>query len=65
MLPRVDIGEVVLEVMSWQPEFAATFTPASGGQARLDDLAVSVAAALTAHALNVGLPRSSPLGWRR
>jgi len=36
MLPRVDIGEVVLEVMSWQPEFAAAFTPASGGQARLD-----------------------------
>jgi Tn3 transposase DDE domain len=54
MLPRVDIGEVVLEVMSWQPEFAAAFTLASGGQARLDDLGVSVAAALTAHALNVG-----------
>lgn len=54
MLPRVDIGEVVLEVMSWQPEFAAAFIPASGGQARLDDLGVSVAAALTAHALNVG-----------
>jgi len=27
MLPRVDIGEVVLEVMSWQPEFAAAFPP--------------------------------------
>lgn len=54
MLPRVDIGEVVLEVMSWQPEFLAAFTPASGGQARLDDLGVSVAAALTAHVLNVG-----------
>lgn len=40
--------------MSWLPEFAAAFTPASGGQARLDDLGVSVAAALTAHALNVG-----------
>jgi hypothetical protein len=54
MLPRVDIGELVLEVMSWQPEFAAAFTPASGGQTRLDDLGVTVAAALTAHALNVG-----------
>ena len=54
MLPRVDISEVVLEVMSWQPELAAAFTLASGGQARLDDLGVSVAAALTAHALNVG-----------
>jgi hypothetical protein len=30
---------VVLEVMSWQPGFAAAFTSASGGQARLDDLA--------------------------
>ncbi|MGB8385983.1 MAG: Tn3 family transposase, partial [Dermatophilaceae bacterium] len=53
MLP-VDIGEVVLEVMSWQPEFAAAFTSASGGQERLADLGVSVAAGLTAHALDVG-----------
>ncbi|MBC8092668.1 MAG: Tn3 family transposase [Pseudonocardia sp.] len=40
--------------MSWQPEFAAAFTPASSRQARLDDLAVSVGAAITAHARNVG-----------
>ena len=53
MLPRVDIGEVVLEVMSWQPGFLAAFTAASGGQTRLDDLGVSVAAAVTAHALKV------------
>ncbi len=61
MLPRVDIGEVVLEVMSWQPGFLAAFTAASGGQTRLDDLGVSVAAAVTAHALNVGFtPVISP-----
>ncbi len=34
--------------------FVAAFTPASGGQALLDDLGVTVASALTAHALNVG-----------
>ena len=38
MLPRVDLPEVILEVMSWVPEFAAAFTPASGGRTRLDDL---------------------------
>jgi hypothetical protein len=27
----VDIGEVVLEVMSWQPGFLAAFTAASDG----------------------------------
>jgi len=60
MLPRVGIGEVVLEVMSWQPGFLAAFT-AAGGQTRLDDLGVSVAAAVTAHALNVGFtPVLSP-----
>ena len=54
MLPRVDLPEVILEVMGWVPEFAAGFTPASGGRSRLDDLHVSVAACLTAQALNIG-----------
>ena len=54
MLPRVDLPEVILEVMGWVPEFAAAFTPASGGRSRLDDLHVSVAACLTAQALNIG-----------
>jgi hypothetical protein len=53
MLPRVDIGELVLEVMAWQPRFVEAFTAASSGETRLDDLHLSVAAALTAHALNV------------
>lgn len=54
MLPRVDLPEVILEVMAWVPEFTAAFTLASGGQTRLDDLHVSVAACLTAQALNIG-----------
>jgi len=44
----------LLEVMSWQPAFVEAFTAASGGEARLSDLHVTIAAALTAHALNVG-----------
>lgn len=53
-LPRVDLPEVILEVMSWEPGFVAAFTAASGGQTRLDDLDVTIAACLTAHALNIG-----------
>ena len=54
MLPKVDIGELLLEVMSWHPGFVEAFTAASGGDSRLGDLPVTIAAALTAHALNVG-----------
>jgi hypothetical protein len=54
MVPRVDIGELILEVMSWLPGFVAAFTAASGGESRLADLDVTIAAALTAHALNIG-----------
>ena len=54
MLPRVDLPEVILEVMGWVPEFTAAFSPASGGRSRLDDLHISVAACLTAQALNIG-----------
>ncbi len=54
MLPRVDLPELILEVMAWHPGFLAAFGAVSGGQARLADLHVSVTAALCAHALNVG-----------
>jgi TnpA family transposase len=54
MLPRVDLPEVILEVMSWAPELAAAFTAASGGRSRLQDMDVSVAACLAAHSMNVG-----------
>ena len=40
--------------MAWEPELAAAFTAVSGGRSRLEDLHVSIAACLTAHALNVG-----------
>lgn len=53
MLPRVDLPEIVLEVMSWVPEFTGAFTPLSGGEARLDDLHITIAAVLCAHALNI------------
>jgi TnpA family transposase len=54
MLPRVDLPEVILEVMSWAPELAAAFTAASGGRSRLEVMDVSVAACLGAHSMNVG-----------
>ncbi|MDQ3642634.1 MAG: Tn3 family transposase [Actinomycetota bacterium] len=54
MLPRVDLPEVILEVMAWEPRFVEAFTAASGGQTRLADLHVTIAACLTAHALNIG-----------
>jgi TnpA family transposase len=55
MLPRVDLPELILEVMAWHPGFARAYTSASGAATRLDDLHVSVAALLSAHSLNVGL----------
>jgi hypothetical protein len=54
LLPRVDLPEVILEVMSWEPRFVAAFAAASGGQTRLADLHVTIAACLTAHSLNIG-----------
>ncbi|MGH3155170.1 MAG: hypothetical protein ACRDNF_01130, partial [Streptosporangiaceae bacterium] len=61
MLPRADLPEVILEVMTWIPAFTAAFTSASGGRTRLDDLHVSVAACLTAQALNIGYVPVPPL----
>jgi Tn3 transposase DDE domain len=54
MLPRVDLPDLSLEVMAWHPGFVAAFAGVSGGRSRLADLHVTIAAALTAHALNVG-----------
>ena len=54
MLPRVDLPEVILEVMSWDPPLAAAFTAVSGGRSRLEDLPTSIAACLAAHSMNVG-----------
>lgn len=54
MLPRVDLPEVILEVMSWVPELATAFTTVSGGRSRLEDLPTSIAACLAAHSMNIG-----------
>ena len=54
MLPRIDLSELLLEVMGWLPAFVRAFTGISGGPSRMSDLDVTIAAALTAHALNVG-----------
>ena len=48
MLPRVDIGELVLEAGRVRhPRFVEAFTALSSGETRLDDFHPSVAAALT------------------
>lgn len=54
MLSRMDLPEVILEVMSWEPGIAAAFTAVSGGRTRLEDLNISIAACLAAHSMNVG-----------
>ncbi|MEU5940934.1 Tn3 family transposase [Micromonospora sp. NPDC047548] len=54
MMPEADIGDMLLEVMGWLPEFAAAYTHVSGG-ARLDEgMDLTLAAVLTSQALNVG-----------
>lgn len=53
MLPRVDLPEVLLEVFSWTGADQG-FTSVTGGEARLKDLPVTIAALLVAHGCNVG-----------
>ena len=52
-MPRVDVSEAILEVLGWCPAFLDSLTSLSGGQAHLADLDISVAACLTAQALNI------------
>ncbi|MGH3846633.1 MAG: Tn3 family transposase [Pseudonocardiaceae bacterium] len=54
MLPRVDIGEAILEVMGWVPEFLESLIAPSGGASRMAGLDVTIAACLTSQALNIG-----------
>ncbi|MFY9809301.1 MAG: Tn3 family transposase, partial [Pseudonocardiaceae bacterium] len=55
MMPRVDIGKLILEVMGWHPQFTAAYTHVSGGGTRIgDNLDITLAAVLTAQSLNVG-----------
>ena len=54
LLPRVELTEIVLEVMGWEPRFVEAFRSLSGGSGRLEGLDVSIAAVLTAQAMNIG-----------
>ena len=54
MLPRTDLPEVVLEVMTWERGFIEAFAASSDGAARMAGLDVSVAACLSAQAMNIG-----------
>ncbi|MFD7305695.1 transposase [Streptomyces pharetrae] len=53
MLPRLSLPEALLEVFSWTGADQA-FTSVTGGEARLKDLHVTIAALLVAHSCNVG-----------
>ena len=57
VLPRVELPEVILEVMSWAPPLVASFTAVSGGRSRLEDLPTSVAACLSVPLLLKGRRR--------
>jgi TnpA family transposase len=52
MLPQVDLPEVLLEVLSWTGAGSA-FTSITGGETRLADLGVSIAALLVVNACNI------------
>lgn len=54
LLPRVDLPEAILEVQEWTG-FASEFTHVSEGNARVEDLPMSICAALLAEACNIGL----------
>jgi hypothetical protein len=54
MMPRVDIGEVIQEVMSWRSGFVQAYRHLSRSEPKLGDLHLTLSAALTAQALNVG-----------
>jgi hypothetical protein len=53
MLPRVDLPELILEVMTWHPEFMDSFVNVSGAEPRLADLDITVAALLVCHSCNL------------
>ncbi len=53
-LPRVDLTEVLLEVLAWT-NFTSEFRHVSEGDARVDNLDLSLCAVLLAEACNIGL----------
>lgn len=53
MLPKVDLPELILEVMDWVPGFETAFTATGGNPTRLEDLGLSIAACLAVSAMNL------------
>ena len=53
-LPRVDLTEILLEVLAWT-QFTSEFRHVSEGDARVDNLDLSLCAVLLAEACNIGL----------
>ncbi|WP_280464780.1 hypothetical protein [Nocardia brasiliensis] len=43
MMPRIDIGDLIVEVMGWLPEFSAAYTHVSGGARISEDLDLTLA----------------------
>ncbi|MFG2246377.1 Tn3 family transposase [Spirillospora sp. NPDC048823] len=54
MLPRVDLPELLLEVMGRVQGFEEAFTSVAGSTSKLADFDISVAACLISQALNIG-----------
>jgi TnpA family transposase len=54
LLPRVDLTEIILEIHA-RTGFLDDFTHANEGESRVQDLATSLCAVLTASACNIGL----------
>jgi hypothetical protein len=64
---RIELPEVILEVMSWAPPLVASFIAVSGGRSRLEDLPTLVAACLSVPLLLKGRRRQvslTALPWR-
>jgi len=59
MLPRVDLPDLILEVMAWHPGVAQAFTSVTSALTRLSDLHISIATLLSA-----ARRRENILRWR-
>lgn len=63
MLPSVDLPEVLLEVFSWT-DAADAFTSITGGEARLADLHITIAALQCQSRATSAGPRSSNTAYQ-
>ena len=63
--PRVDLPEVILEVMSWEPGISPRSPRPRAARAGWRDLDTSITACLAAHLMNVGYRADRPGGRAR